>query len=107
MLVLSRHEGERIVITIGGQECRLVVTKVQGDVVKIGFEAERSVSILRGELVGTPPAGSRNAEADAARFPGEQQAAEPLTPNPYPRSTVARGEELQALTLATEVADAA
>jgi carbon storage regulator CsrA len=51
MLVLSRkpnealHVGDNIVIT---------VTRVRGDVVRLGIEAPRDVKIMRGELVGKP-----------------------------------------------------
>lgn len=47
MLVLSRKEGERIVI---GENITLVVSKVHGNRVTIGIEAPRDVKIVRGEL---------------------------------------------------------
>ncbi|MEI8211601.1 MAG: carbon storage regulator [Planctomycetota bacterium] len=47
MLVLSRKEGERIVI---GDNITLVVSKVHGNRVTIGIEAPRDVKIVRGEL---------------------------------------------------------
>jgi carbon storage regulator len=47
MLVLSRKEGERIVI---GDNITLVVSKVAGNRVTIGIEAPRDVKIARGEL---------------------------------------------------------
>ncbi len=47
MLVLSRKEGERIVI---GDNITLVVSKVNGNRVTIGIEAPRDVKIVRGEL---------------------------------------------------------
>ena len=47
MLVLSRKEGERIVI---GDNITLVVSKVNGNRVTIGIEAPRDDKIDRGEL---------------------------------------------------------
>jgi carbon storage regulator len=47
MLVLSRKEGERIVI---GDNITLVVSKVNGNRVTIGIEAPRDVKVIRGEL---------------------------------------------------------
>lgn len=48
MLVLSRKEGERIVI---GDQITLVVSKVSGNRVTLGIEAPKDVKITRGELV--------------------------------------------------------
>lgn len=48
MLVLSRKEGERIVI---GDNITLVISKVSGNRVTIGIEAPRDVKVARGELV--------------------------------------------------------
>jgi carbon storage regulator len=47
MLVLSRKEGERIVI---GDNITLIVSKVSGNRVTIGIEAPRDVKVVRGEL---------------------------------------------------------
>jgi carbon storage regulator len=47
MLVLSRKEGERIVI---GENITLVVSKVSGNRVTIGIEAPKDVKVVRGEL---------------------------------------------------------
>ena len=47
MLVLSRKVGERI--RIAG-DIVVVVTAIQGDRIKIGIEAPKSVRVLRGEL---------------------------------------------------------
>jgi carbon storage regulator len=47
MLVLSRKEGERIVI---GDNITLVISKVNGNRVTIGIEAPRDVKVVRGEL---------------------------------------------------------
>jgi len=48
MLVLSRKLTESILI---GDGIRITVLAVKGDAVKIGIEADRSVKILRAELV--------------------------------------------------------
>jgi carbon storage regulator len=58
MLVLSRKVGERIRIA---RDIVVVVTAIQGDRIKIGIEAPRSVRVLRGELRETPRSVQRNA----------------------------------------------
>jgi carbon storage regulator len=47
MLVLSRKEGERLVI---GDNITIVVSKVSGNRVTIGIEAPSEVRVVRGEL---------------------------------------------------------
>jgi carbon storage regulator len=47
MLVLSRKEGERLVI---GEDITLVISKIEGNRVSIGIEAPRDVKIMRSEL---------------------------------------------------------
>lgn len=47
MLVLSRKEGERIVI---GEGITLVVSRIAGNRVSIGIEAPKDVTVVRGEL---------------------------------------------------------
>jgi carbon storage regulator len=47
MLILSRKVGEKIVI---GDGITVVVSRVAGDRVTLGFEAPPEVRILRGEL---------------------------------------------------------
>ncbi len=47
MLILSRREGETIVIDGG---IRVTVMEVRGDQVRIGIEAPRSVSVHRQEV---------------------------------------------------------
>lgn len=47
MLVLSRKEGEKLLI---GDNIVLTVNRVSGNRVAIGIEAPRDVSIVRGEL---------------------------------------------------------
>lgn len=47
MLVLSRKEGEKLVI---GDNITLVVSKIAGNRVTVGIEAPADVKIYRGEL---------------------------------------------------------
>lgn len=56
MLVLSRKEGEKIVI---GDGVVLTINRIAGNRVAIGIEAPREVRIARGEL--TPLAKSKRA----------------------------------------------
>lgn len=51
MLVLSRKEGEKLVI---GDNITLVVSKISGNRVTVGIEAPADVKIMRGELQGSP-----------------------------------------------------
>jgi len=48
MLVLSRRVGESVVI---GDEVTVTVLEVRGDVVRVGIDAPRSVSVHRAELL--------------------------------------------------------
>ncbi|WGL51895.1 carbon storage regulator CsrA [Nocardioides sp. BP30] len=48
MLVLSRRVGESVVI---GDEVTITVLEVRGDVVRVGIDAPRSVSVHRAELL--------------------------------------------------------
>ena len=57
MLVLSRKEGEKLVI---GENITLVVSKIAGNRVTVGIEAPADVKIFRGEL-------KQEMEDDAAR----------------------------------------
>ncbi|PYF07616.1 carbon storage regulator CsrA [Ureibacillus chungkukjangi] len=47
MLVLSRKVGETIWI---GENVEIVISEVQGEQVKIGIRAPRSINVIRGEL---------------------------------------------------------
>ncbi|MFO0880940.1 MAG: carbon storage regulator CsrA [Gemmataceae bacterium] len=51
MLVLSRKLGETIII---GDNIQVRVLAINGNQVRLGFEAPRSVSIQRQELLETP-----------------------------------------------------
>ena len=53
MLILTRKVGERIRIAA---DIEVVVTAIQGDRIKIGIEAPKTIRVLRGELqVSVPP----------------------------------------------------
>jgi carbon storage regulator len=56
MLVLSRKVGEEIII---GDNIRVRIVSVQGNQIRLGFDAPREVSIQRAELL-------ERAERDAA-----------------------------------------
>jgi len=47
MLVLSRKSGQRILI---GEDVEIVVLEIEGDQVKLGFNAPRYVPIFRAEV---------------------------------------------------------
>jgi carbon storage regulator len=47
MLVLSRKEGERLII---GDDITLVISRIDGNRVSIGIEAPKHVKVMRSEL---------------------------------------------------------
>ena len=47
MLILSRKPGERVLV---GEDVEVVVLEVEGDRVKLGFNAPRYVPICRAEI---------------------------------------------------------
>ncbi|HBH54743.1 MAG TPA: carbon storage regulator [Planctomycetaceae bacterium] len=59
MLVLSRKEGERIVIDSGVEGAPIVISvvEIRGGRVRIGIQAPRSVAVRRQELEFELPAG--------------------------------------------------
>ena len=62
MLVLSRKTGESFVI---GDDIIVTVLEVRGDVVRIGIDAPRSVSVQRAELLAQLEASNRDAASPA------------------------------------------
>lgn len=59
MLCLSRKSDQSIII---GDNIRITVTKVGGDVVRFGIEAPKEVSIVREELLETAEPEAMNAD---------------------------------------------
>lgn len=55
MLVLSRKKGEKIRLTIGGEEVWVTLVRINGNQARIGIDADPSVKILRGELIEVDP----------------------------------------------------
>ena len=51
MLVLSRHVSEEIHI---GDDVKLTVVKLKGNLVRIGIEAPANIRVVRGELATRP-----------------------------------------------------
>lgn len=65
MLVLSRRAGERICITLpDGRDVVVEVVRVERDHVRLGFKADRGVTIDRGEL-----RDRKSLEGDGGRAP--------------------------------------
>jgi carbon storage regulator len=58
MLILSRRKGESIII---GDNIEISVIDVQGDIIKIGIDAPRSVSVHRKEIYNEIQAANREA----------------------------------------------
>ncbi|KAA1417723.1 carbon storage regulator CsrA [Nocardioides humilatus] len=64
MLVLSRRIGESVVV---GDDITITVLDVRGDVVRVGIDAPRSVSVHRAELL----AELADSNADSASPPAK------------------------------------
>ena len=64
MLVLSRKQGERLVI---GDDVVLIINKIAGNRVTIAIEAPHDVRIVRGELAPLPRIESGLSDEDARK----------------------------------------
>lgn len=54
MLVLARGPQDRVLIQCGNKEIVVTVTEIRQGVVRLGFDADRDVTILREELKRNP-----------------------------------------------------
>lgn len=58
MLVLSRRAGESVIV---GDDITVTILEVRGDVVRVGIDAPRSVSVHRAELLAELATSNRDA----------------------------------------------
>lgn len=55
MLALTRKEGERIILTVGGHQITLMVNEARSGTARLGIEAPAAVKIVREELLTQSP----------------------------------------------------
>ena len=55
MLVLSRKDGEQIILNIGGETVTVEICKISGNRVKLGVLASPRVDVRRAELIAAGP----------------------------------------------------
>ena len=56
MLVLSRKNGEQLILNIGGETITVEICKISGNRVKLGVLASPRVDVRRAELIAASPA---------------------------------------------------
>ncbi len=76
MLVLSRKEGERLVI---GENVVVTVNRISGNRITLGIEAPRDVRIVRGELEQQTEDSSQPAEPQQQAATSQQAASQQAT----------------------------
>lgn len=72
MLMLSRNTGEAVDVMVNGEKCRLLITSVRGDRVRIGFDAPKHWRIMRTELDDESKEGVSPLEICRAANPAER-----------------------------------
>jgi len=50
MLILTRKQGESIIITVGNDEIKVLISQLDTDVVKVGIDAPRHIRVDREEV---------------------------------------------------------
>ena len=79
MLVLSRRPNESVII---GENIKVTVVRVRGNVVSLGIEAPRSVRIMREEIMNRQPANDEieifASEADVEPAESDSEVETPL-----------------------------
>ena len=55
MLILTRREGESLIVELDGKPVKVLVQETKGNQVKIGIDAPKEVQILREELKKASP----------------------------------------------------
>ena len=85
MLVLSRRVNECVVI---GGNIEVFISRIEGDLVKLGIAAPREISIVRKEVLNELARSNRGAGmAVAPQFTLPKLALPVLTPQPAPSAT--------------------
>ena len=85
MLVLSRRVNECVVI---GGNIEVFISRIEGDLVKLGIAAPREISIVRKEVLNELARSNRGAGmAVAPKFTLPKLALPVLTPQPAPSAT--------------------
>ena len=77
MLVLNRKKGESIII---GEDIDITVIEVQGEMVKLGISAPRSVSIYRREIYEEIVMANRQAIENLSEMDDKIKALKEFTP---------------------------